>query len=74
MSAEAFGSEAAVVPKKTRSPYTFVIVHDTDSGLKVEEFPTRGDAGKFVNEIGAAKVVRAYKVSEVIQLKTTVKL
>lgn len=69
-----FGAAAPVIPKKSKTPYVFVVVHDSDSGLKVEEFPSRPDAAKFVNEIGAEKVVRAYKVSEVIKLKTTVKL
>lgn len=67
-------SPTDVVPQRIRNPYMFVVIHDTDDGLKVEEFPTRPEAGKFVNTIGADKVVRAYKVSEVIKLKTVVKL
>lgn len=74
MQEEAFGAPADLVPKKTKTPYVFAIAYDTDDGLKIEEFANRPDATKFVNEIGSEKVVRAYKVSEVIKLKTTIKL
>lgn len=74
MSNEAFGDAAEITPKRTKTPYVFVIVHDSTEGIKVEEFPSRPDATKFVNTIGAEKVIRAYKVSEVIQLKTSVRL
>lgn len=73
---EAFGAAAPVVPKKTKTPYVFAVAYDTEEGLKIEEFPTRPEATKFVNSIGVERVVRAYKVSEVIKIKTvtTVKL
>jgi hypothetical protein len=74
VSSEAFGSAAAVVPKKTKTPYVFVVAYDTDEGIKLGEFPTRPEAAKFVNEVGAVSVVRVYKVSEVIQLKTSIRL
>lgn len=74
MQEEAFGTPAAVVPKKTKTPYVFAVAYDTDEGLKIEEFASRPEAANFVNSIGAEKVVRAYKVSEVIKLKTVVRL
>jgi hypothetical protein len=69
-----FGAEAPVVPRKTKTPYVFAVIYDSEDGLKVQECASRPDAASFVNTIGADKVVRAYKVSEVIKLKTVVKL
>ena len=69
-----FGTEAAVVPKRTKTPYVFAVIYDTSEGLKVQECTSRPEASQFVNQIGADKVIRAYKVSEVIRLKTIVKL
>jgi hypothetical protein len=74
MQEEAFGAAVDVVPKKTKTPYVFAVAYDTDDGLKIEEFSSRPEAATFVNTIGADKVVRAYKVSEVIKLKTVVRL
>jgi hypothetical protein len=68
MHAEAFGDAAAIVPKKTKTPYVFAVIYDSEEGLKIQEYPTRPEARKFVNQIGKDKVVRAYKVSEVIEL------
>lgn len=74
MQEEAFGASAPVVPKKSKTPYVFAVAYDTNDGIKIEEFSSRPEAATFVNSIGAEKVVRAYKVSEVIKLKTVVRL
>ena len=75
MQEEAFGSQAEVVPKKKGvKAALFVVVHDTEDGLKFAELTTRGDARKFINQIGADKFVTAYRVNEVIKLKTTVSI
>lgn len=74
MQEEAFGASVPVVPKKSKTPYVFAVAYDTDDGIKIEEFASRPEAATFVNSIGAEKVVRAYKVSEVIKLKTVVRL
>ena len=71
MQEEAFGATAPIVPKKTKTPYVFAVAYDTNEGLKIEEFSTRPEATAFVNTIGVEKVVRAYKVSEVIKIKVT---
>jgi len=61
--------------KRTRNPYTFVVVYDTQDGLKIEECPSRPMAEEFVNALPeTAQLVKVYRASETIHPKRVFKL
>lgn len=68
---------ANIVPDKqrTRSPYVFAVIYrDENEAISVRECNSRQEATDFVNLTGADRIETVYKVSEVIKIKTVVKL
>ena len=62
---------ADVLPdKKQRQSYIYVVIYRDDAGLlTVQECPDRGASRVLVNSLGLEKVLKVYRVSQVVELK-----
>ena len=56
--------------KKARQGYVYVVVYRDDAGaLTVEECPDRASSRVLVNNLGLEKVLKVYRVSQIVELK-----
>ncbi len=62
--------EAEVLPEKKRSPYVYVVVYRDEAGaLTVQECADRTESKILVNNLGLEKVLKVYRVSQVVELE-----
>lgn len=70
-----FGTEAPVLPEtKTKEMGVWLVIYDTEAGLKIEEAEDKTTASVKVNEIGMDRIVAVYRNARRHELRTQIKL
>lgn len=69
--ADTLDTPADTLPQRQRAHPLYAVVYNTQDGLKLEECAGKRSTGEFIDSIGgSANVVRVYKVSEVVEIRT----
>jgi hypothetical protein len=63
---------AATLPQVKITPGVYVVVYDTEDGIRLEEFPFKREVLKFLGTIDRSKILVVYQGAKAIELQTKI--